>query len=258
MNHRESARYAGSVRIVLTNDDGIDAPGIAALSETLASFGEVWIVAPATGASGCGHSVNEGSFRVFELGPRRYAVEGTPADCTRVGLHILNGEVDWVFSGINDGGNLGVDVYHSGTVAAVREAAFRGVPGFAISHYRDRALTEKDWVRAANWARSVIAELTTLPRREPGFWNVNFPCPPESTTTLPETTFCSLDNAALPLDYLVDGNVYRYHGRYAQREKHPGRDVHVCFGGRITASYVIPGERCADVSAIQINPESTV
>lgn len=237
------------MRIVLTNDDGIDAPGILALASALEGFGEVWTIAPATGMSGCGHSATEGSFRVFHLGTRRYAVEGTPADCTRVGLHMLKGEVDWVFSGINDGGNLGVDVYHSGTVAAVREAVMRGVPGFALSHYRDRALTEKDWQRAARWAREVIGELLARPQAEAGYWNVNFPCPPESKDSLPERVFCELDTAALPLEYLVDGNVYRYHGRYTQRERQQGGDVQACFGGKIAASYVLPVERCADVAA---------
>lgn len=237
------------MRIVLTNDDGIDAPGIAALATALEEFGEVWTVAPATGMSGCGHSATESSFRVFHLGPRRYAVEGTPADCTRVGLHLLQGEVDWVFSGINDGGNLGVDVYHSGTVAAVREAVLRGVSGFALSHYRDRALTEKDWKRAARWARDVIEDLLSRPQSELGYWNVNFPCPPESVQALPDLAFCELDTSALPLEYLVDGNVYRYHGRYTLRARQQGGDVAACFGGKIAASYVLPVERCADISA---------
>lgn len=232
------------MRIVLTNDDGIDAPGIASLAGVLEDFGEVWIVAPATGVSGCGHSATEGSFRVFELSPRRYAVDGKPADCTRVALHLLRGEVDWVFSGINDGGNLGVDVYHSGTVAAVREAAFRGIPGFALSHYKDRALREKDWKRAGLWAREVIADLIQRPRPSAGFWNVNFPCPPEASTAKPELALCELEESALPLEYLVEGNVYHYHGRYSMRSRVSGSDVHQCFGGKITASYVAPFGYC--------------
>lgn len=242
-------RYPEGVRILLTNDDGIDAPGIAALAEALRNFGEVWTVAPATGMSGCGHSATESSFRVFALGPQRYAVEGTPADCTRVGLHLLDGDVDWVFAGINDGANLGVDVYHSGTVAAVREAVLRGVPGFALSHYRDRTLTEKDWKRASRWAAAVIEDLLARPQADPGYWNVNFPCLPEGSVALPPVEFCELDNAALPLQYLVDGNVYRYHGRYTLRARQQGGDVATCFGGRIAASYVVPVERCLQVVA---------
>jgi 5'-nucleotidase len=239
------ARYPEAVRILLTNDDGIDATGIAALAEALRDVGDVFTVAPATGMSGCGHAASEGAFRVFRLDERRYAVEGTPADCTRVGLHLLDGKVDWVFSGINDGGNLGVDVYHSGTVAAVREAVMRGVPGFAVSHYRDRALTEKDWKRAASWARGVVADLIARPRTELGYWNVNLPCPPESSTAVPELVLCELDASPLPLSYLVEGNLYRYHGRYSLRQRQPGKDVAVCFGGSIAASYVLPVERCA-------------
>jgi len=234
------------VRFLLTNDDGVNAPGIAALSTALEELGEVYTVAPATGVSGCGHSATEADFRVFQLGPQRYAVEGTPADCTRVGLHLLRGEVDWVFSGINDGGNLGVDVYHSGTVAAVREAVLRGVPGFALSHYRDRVLTEKDWARAIRWAKFAVKELLARPQEQPGYWNVNLPCPPESSSTTPEIAFCHLDGAALPLQYLVDGNVYRYHGRYTLRDRNPGGDVEACFSGKIAASFVLPVERCLD------------
>jgi 5'-nucleotidase len=250
------ARYPERVRFVLTNDDGIDAPGIAAMAAALEGLGEVWTVAPATGMSGCAHSATEGTFRVFELGPRRYAVEGTPVDCTRVAIHLLRGKLDWVVSGINDGGNLGVDVYHSGTVAAVREAVMRGIPGFAISHFRDRNLTEKDWKRAARWAREVFTTLTARPHDELGYWNVNLPCPPEAVQTQPPIAFCELDPAALPLEYLVDGNVYRYHGRYTLRERHPGADVEACFGGKIAVSYVLPGERCAAEEAINPSREA--
>lgn len=230
------------MKIVLTNDDGIDAPGIAALADVLREFGDVWTFAPATGMSGCGHAASEGSFRVFEIAPQRYAVDGKPADCTRVALHLLRGNVDWVFSGINDGGNLGVDVYHSGTVAAVREAAFRGIPGFALSHYKDRSLQEKDWARAARWARDVIAELIEKPRPHRGYWNVNFPCPPQSATETPDLVHCGLEASALPVDYLIDGNTFHYHGRYSLRPRVAGSDVYHCFGGKITATYISPFE----------------
>jgi 5'-nucleotidase len=230
------------VKIVLTNDDGIDAPGIAALSTVLEDFGEVWTFAPTTSMSGCGHAASEGSFQVLQVSPRRYAVDGKPADCTRVALHLLNGEVDWVFSGINDGANLGVDVFHSGTVAAVREAAFRGIPGFALSHYKSRVLEDSDWVRAAQWARHAIAQLIERPRPTAGYWNVNFPCPPQSDTSTPDLLFCPLEESPLPVSYIVEGDTFHYGGRYSQRARVPGSDVYHCFGGKITATYVSPFE----------------
>lgn len=246
----DRARYAGKVRIVLTNDDGIDAPGIASLAKALESFGEVWIFAPAAGVSSCGHGVSEGAFRVFQLGPRRYAVDGKPADCTRVAMHLLKDSIDWVFSGINDGGNLGVDVYYSGTVAGVREAAFRGIPAVAFSHYKDRPLREKDWLRAANWAQAVIPQILERSCPPGGFWNVNFPCPLAATTELPEIVECALEEAPLPLDYLVEGDVFRYHGRYARRARSAGSDVQQCFAGNISVSYLHPFP--AGTSAVSI------
>lgn len=231
------------MRILLTNDDGIDAIGLVTLRPVLAEFGDVTIVAPASGMSGCSHSATEGSFRVFRLEERRLAVEGTPADCVRVALHLFPGEFDFVFAGINDGGNLGTDVYHSGTVAAVREGVLRGLRGMALSHYRNRALTERDWQRAALWARETIRALLATPRTEPGFWNVNFPCPPEGDARVPQIFACPVEMAPLPIDYLIDGNQFRYHGRYSLRGRSDGSDVALCFEGNIAASYLSPPER---------------
>src|SRR4051794_39363931 len=107
------------MRLLLTNDDGIAAPGLLALESAVRHLGaEFVVVAPASVCSGCGHRVTtDGTIRVEERTPGRFAVEGTPADCVRLALHALATGVDWVLSGINAGGNLGADVYHSGTVA---------------------------------------------------------------------------------------------------------------------------------------------
>ncbi|NEO28396.1 MAG: 5'/3'-nucleotidase SurE, partial [Kamptonema sp. SIO4C4] len=117
--------------LILTNDDGIEAPGIQALHNAVQ--GDGIIIAPHQQLSGCGHQVTTSdSFRVEKRTPSHYAVEGTPADCTRVALaQLYPKQINWVLSGINAGGNMGVDVYISGTVAAVREAAFHGIPGIA-------------------------------------------------------------------------------------------------------------------------------
>ena len=121
------------MRFLLTNDDGIDAPGLQALYDAASQLGEVTVAAPTLVHSGCGHRVTtDAPFAVEEMGTGRFAVAGTPADCVRVALHDLAPRVDWVLSGVNAGGNLGADVYHSGTVAAVREAVLHGVPGVAL------------------------------------------------------------------------------------------------------------------------------
>src|SRR4051794_24305316 len=115
------------MRFVLTNDDGIDAPGLRALEEAARQVGEVIVVAPAAPQSGCSHRVTTSALiRVHRAGPDRFAVEATPADCVRVALYRFGPEPAWVLSGVNDGGNLGADVHHSGTVAAVREAVLHG------------------------------------------------------------------------------------------------------------------------------------
>ena len=118
--------------IILTNDDGIDAPGIQALLQAVS--GKTIMVAPLGQLSGCGHQVTAHSpIHVDRRSEVEYAVGGTPADCVRIALHHVCAKPDLVLSGINAGGNLGVDVYISGTVAAVREAAMHGIPGVAIS-----------------------------------------------------------------------------------------------------------------------------
>lgn len=121
--------------VILTNDDGIDAPGIRALLSAVNGAGI--LVAPSDHYSGCGHRVTTTQpIRVEKRNDREYAISGTPADCSRIALNYLFPDTKLVLSGINSGGNMGVDVYISGTVAAIREAAFHRVPGIAISQYK--------------------------------------------------------------------------------------------------------------------------
>ncbi len=118
------------MRWLVTNDDGVDALGIRALAEVAARLGSPTVVAPAGALSGCSHRVSsDESFCVMSRDSQTHVVHGTPADCVRVGLYALAKDADWVLSGINHGGNLGVDVLHSGTVAAVREGVLHGKPG---------------------------------------------------------------------------------------------------------------------------------
>src|SRR4051812_12904684 len=107
--------------VLLTNDDGIDAPGLAALVAATEGLGERRVIAPVGPWSSRSHAVTtQEPFRVIPREDGRHAVEGTPADCVRVGLHHLAPGTDWVLAGINSGGNLGADIRHSGTVAAAR------------------------------------------------------------------------------------------------------------------------------------------
>jgi 5'-nucleotidase len=227
--------------LLLTNDDGWDAPGLEALREGMLELGRCRVIAPLSPLSGCGHRVTtHGPIAATRLGPDRLAVAGTPADCVRLALHHLAPDIDWVLSGINAGGNLGADVHHSGTVAAVREGVLHGLPGIALSHYlaRGRAV---DWSRAARWARAVVSRLVAEPWERGTFWNVNFPhLAPEDRE--PEVVFCPLDPSPLPLYYHVEGDQAVYAGDYQSRLRRPGSDVDVCFGGQIAVTLIrLPG-----------------
>jgi 5'-nucleotidase len=127
--------------ILVSNDDGIDAPGIRALAEALADLGDVRVVAPDREQSAKSHSISlDRPLRVEERQKGWWAVDGTPADCVYLGLlHLLPEPPALVASGINRGFNLGSDFFYSGTVAAAVEGAIRGVPAFAISLERGPA-----------------------------------------------------------------------------------------------------------------------
>jgi 5'-nucleotidase len=223
--------------LLLTNDDGVEAPGLEALSAAAARFGVLRVVAPHGPFSGCGHRVTTHEpIAVTRLADDRLAVAGTPADCVRLALHHLVPDFAWVLAGINAGGNLGTDVYHSGTVAAVREAAIYGRPGIALSHYiaRGRAI---DWPAAAHRAAVVLDRLLAIPCEPGTFWNVNLPHP-EPGAPEPQIVFCPLDPSPLPLDYHVAENFARYCGVYQERARLPGYDVDVCFRGQIAVTLI--------------------
>ncbi len=185
------------MRILLTNDDGIDAPGLIALYRVIQDLGDVAVVAPATVQSATSHAVT--FHKPVWTRKRRVpldgdpncrgpyfdgiAVEGRPADCVKLALtYLLPGSgpspddqpVDLVISGMNSGANVGVNVIYSGTVAAAMEAAFIGTPAIAVSlHYGDLEMTR--WDAAAEHARRVIDQLLKGPMQPHTVLNVNIP-----------------------------------------------------------------------------------
>lgn len=225
------------MKFLLTNDDGIDAPGLGLLAKVAAEFGEVIVVAPDGARSGCGHQVsNEKPLSLTKSAEQRFACDGTPADCVRVGLQHVATDVDWVLSGVNDGGNLGIDVYMSGTVAAVREALFLGKPGIALSQYVQRK-NSLDWKSNAGLLRRVLARLLNEPPPEAGFWNVNFPVW-EPTQPEPEIVDCVLDLNRHDVRFeQLDGR-FHYRGIYRDRPRTIGSDVDTCFAGKIAITRV--------------------
>lgn len=220
--------------LVLTNDDGIDAPGIQALRNALTNH-PTWVVAPDQHLSGCSHQINRGGpIAITPWGDQAFAIGGTPADCTRVALSHLCPDATWVISGINAGGNLGADVYVSGTVAAVREAALLRVPGIAISHFIQRG-RPIDWAVATRLATQTLTTLMAEDLAPGCFWNVNLPhlgpADPE-----PELVYCPNCTQPLPTEFKVDQGQFYYVGEYGQRRHDPNSDVAVCFGGNIAVT----------------------
>ena len=230
------------MHLLLTNDDGIDAPGLAALERAFADQATLTVVAPHEGYSGCGHQVTyRADLQVEQLSERRFKVFGTPADCTRVGLTALAKNVDFVLSGINEGGNMGVDVYMSGTIAAAREAVWLGTPGIAFSQYF-RIERQRDWDKAARMAVLAFDSIQSQIQSggEAAFWSVNFP---DVDTPVEELklvdTFVEPNHMPIAFEH-VEGSTYALRTDYRNRKRTAGSDVETCMGrGDISISRVV-------------------
>ncbi|MCG6892363.1 MAG: 5'/3'-nucleotidase SurE [Desulfobacteraceae bacterium] len=223
------------MKIIVTNDDGIDAPGLAALAEIASSMGTAVVVAPLQPQSGVAHRVTARSkIRVDPVGENRYAVDGSPADCARIACKIIAPDADWLFSGINAGANLGMDVYSSGTVAAAREAAVLGYKALSVSQYiaRDCSI---DWETTGRHAGSVILRLLCHDLAPGHFWNLNLPHPLDRFVQ-PKVSFCPLEMQPHAFHYRKDGDGYRYVGVIHERPHSPGTDVNVCFSGKVAVT----------------------
>ncbi len=166
------------MQILLTNDDGIYAPGLAALECELRQLGEVTVVAPATEQSGVGHSITFLSplicNEIFDGDRRRgWAVEGSPADCVKIGVfEFCPQRPDLVVSGINGGLNAGINILYSGTVAAAIEGAFFGISSIAVSLEAD---DHAPYPRAARAAREIIEQILEQKDEQPQLYNLNMP-----------------------------------------------------------------------------------
>lgn len=167
-----------AARILVTNDDGINAPGLKLLAKIARNLcPDVWVVAPEQEQSGASHSLTlSRPLRLRKLAPRRFAVDGTPTDCVLLAINTILREraPDLVLSGINAGANLGEDVTYSGTVAAAMEATLLEVPAIAFSqHYEDRRAIP--WKTAEAHAAPIIRRLIASPWPRNTLINVNFP-----------------------------------------------------------------------------------
>ena len=167
-------------RILVTNDDGINAQGLRTLEQIARAISdEVWVVAPDTNQSGAAHSLTlTRPLRVRRHAERRFSIDGTPTDCVLIGLQrLVEGPIDLVLSGINHGGNLGEDVTYSGTVAAAMEATLFKVRSIAMSQVC-ASRQHIRWATAEEWAPRVIERLLPMTWAQDVLINVNFPDQP--------------------------------------------------------------------------------
>ena len=224
------------MKFLLSNDDGYDAPGLAQLADILKPFGDVFVAAPKRPWSGCGHRIcTDREISIESVGDQFWCIDAYPADCVRIALSCLVDSVDWVIAGINDGGNLGADIYMSGTVAAAREAFLFGRPSIAISQYRDRKGTQS-WSETGTLAAKALASVFEQHQDDGGLWNINLPDLSGHDVSDPDLAHCSPDPHPLPSDYQETPQGVRYVGSYQDRRRLNDSDIAQCFGGKIAIS----------------------
>ena len=176
----EAPLNLAKARILVTNDDGINAPGLTVLEKVARSLSrDVWVVAPEVEQSGAAHSLTlRRPLQVRRLSSRRFAVDGTPTDCVLLAVNHLipKRRPDLVLSGVNRGANLGEDVTYSGTIAAAMEATLLEIPSIALSQLREGTVIK--WNNAEKFAAGVIRKLTSVAWPRGVLMNVNFPIVP--------------------------------------------------------------------------------
>jgi 5'/3'-nucleotidase len=175
---KPSRRLPQRPRLLVTNDDGVNAPGLRVLERVARDISDdVWVVAPETNQSGASHSLTiNRPLRIRQLSKRRFAIDGTPTDCVLLALQIVmkDDPAELVLSGVNNGGNLGEDVTYSGTVAAAMEATLFNVPAIAFSQLCQNGQRIK-WATATQHAPAIIERLLTEGWPNDVLINVNFP-----------------------------------------------------------------------------------
>jgi 5'-nucleotidase len=236
------------MRILVTNDDGIDAPGLHALrqiAEDLAGpNGEVWVSAPETNQSGAGHSLSLNEpLRMREVAERVYAVRGTPTDSVIMGArHVLKDRrPDLVLSGINRGANLAEDVTYSGTIAGALEGTQLGIPSIALSQaYSYAAGDHPHWETPIALAPNLIRSLLAEPWPAQVLMNINFPDrKPDEIEGVMVTSQGRRDQQNLGVEERRDtwGNAYYWLG-YTIRRSNPdkGTDLWAIYNGFVSVT----------------------
>lgn len=204
------------MRILITNDDGVHAPGLVACEKIARAISDdVWIVAPETDQSGVSHSLSlNDPLRLREIGERHFAVKGTPTDCVIMGVrHIMPDKPDLVISGVNRGRNVAEDVLYSGTVAGAKEATVLGIPSFALS--QAYAFTTKHlpyWQTGIAHGPALIQKILKEGMPKDVLVNINFPdCLPDEVEGVAVSTQGKRDAEFLKIDARHDGRGNPYY-----------------------------------------------
>lgn len=166
------------MKILISNDDGLETPGIQALAKAVKRFGEVYVVAPHRERSTTSHSLTlHKPVRILPAGDNQFATTGTPADCIYLGIReIIGDKPDLILSGINAGANLGTDVHYSGTVAAAREGALMNIPSYAFSMVSMAGDDRKfRFEMGADLAATLLEKTLSLKFPDHSILNVNIP-----------------------------------------------------------------------------------
>ena len=230
-------------RVLLGNDDGIEAPGLVVLEEIARELArEVWVVAPEHDQSGVSHAVSlHHPIRVSERGSRRYAVSGTPGDCAVMGVCHLMGAAppDLLLCGVNRGANLGMETVFSGTVGGAMTGMMLGIPSIALS----QAWTDRErvrWTTAAVLGPGVIRQLLAIGWSEATCLNVNFPDLPAADAgplTLARQGIGLLQGMHVETRTDPRGIPYHWIGfRRGPREQGPESDIDALNAGRIVVT----------------------
>jgi 5'-nucleotidase len=231
-----------TARILVSNDDGVHAPGIKVLEKIARTISkDVWVVAPEAEQSAAGHSLTiRRPLRVRQLSRRRFAVDGTPTDAVLLGInHVMKGrKPDLVLSGVNRGANLGEDVTYSGTVAAAMEATILGVPSIAFSQYYSPDHPVR-WSTAEHWAPEIIRRVTGIGWGRNVLMNVNFPDVHADKVTGIEITRQGKRKIGDELSERFDprGEPYIWIGaQRAEERSTPGTDIEAVVRGAVSVT----------------------
>lgn len=224
-------------RILLTNDDGVLAPGLAAAQQALQPLGDVQVVAPLYEQSATSHSITLGRPLRLRNFDGRIAVDGSPADCVFMAREVIMADAppDVVVSGINAGANLGRDVAYSGTVAAAMEATFRGIPAIAISQV---GIHDLSFEQAAEFLRPLVQQVLARGLPAQTMLNVNVPKQVVAPARFAVTSLGHHRYADV-IDSLKDPHghpVYWIGGRWAGYDDIPGSDCVAIGDGRISVT----------------------